>query len=117
MRKYSPNLKPTQQHNHADAAERLGVPQSNILDLRKHSPVSVEPETMVEIAPEVAESVQPMIISDTPEVPEEPKSEEPTVEPKILAQPVPPQAKFKRPIRQWQFAWKPTLAFAVVAGL
>lgn len=34
MRSYSPNLKPEQLRNHADAAERLGVPRGNILDLR-----------------------------------------------------------------------------------
>ena len=105
MRKYSPNLKPKHLETHADAAERLGVPQSNVLDLRKYSPVSAEPATVVEIAPEAVESVQPIIVSDTPAVPEEPK-----VEPEILAQPVSPKAKFK-------LAWKPTLAFALVAVL
>lgn len=34
MKSYSPNLKPEQLHSHSDAAERLGVPRSNILDLR-----------------------------------------------------------------------------------
>lgn len=119
MRKYSPNLKPKQQHNHSDAAERLGVPKSNILDLRQFTPVSLEPETVVEIAPEVTEPVRPVIVSDTPPAPL-PEPEEPTVvppPPALIAQPVPPAATLTRPARRWQFAWKPTLAFAVVSGL
>jgi len=69
MNKYSPNLKPTELHNHADAAERLGVPRSNIVDLRQ---VGVAP-----VVVKVESTPQPVVSE---------------VKPEITAQPIPPQA-------------------------
>lgn len=37
MSQFSPNLKPKNLHNHVDKARTLGVPKSNVLDLRKSS--------------------------------------------------------------------------------
>ena len=62
---------------------------------------------VVEITPEGGRTVQPIIISDTPPPPP-PLIIEP--EPELVAQPLPPKAKLKRPVRQWAFAWKPALA-------
>lgn len=101
MRKYSPNLKPNKLHNHSDAAERLGVPHTNILDLRQ---TKLSPEVLVETKAEPVEL--PM---EAPLVQDEP----------IVVQPVPKVAKLKpvKPNTTFWFAWRPTLAFTVIAAL
>lgn len=118
MRKYSPNLKPNKLHNHSDAAERLGVPSTNILDLRQ---TQVAPEVMVEIQTTPTEAAVLQAVPVITEVTE--PVLETVVEPVITVQPVPQAAKFKKntstkfSTKSFHFAWRPTLAFAVIAVL
>ncbi|MBI4407254.1 MAG: DUF4012 domain-containing protein [Candidatus Kerfeldbacteria bacterium] len=130
MKKYSPNLKPNKLHNHSDAAERLGVPSTNILDLRQTQTI---PEITVEIQaePVVEPAVQTVpVITTIVEVADVP-AEVVAVEEMITVQAIPEVAKLEpiKPVktketnrtqfstRSFHFAWRPMLAFAVIAAL
>lgn len=60
MNEFSPNLKPSDLHTHNDRARKLGVPRSNIIDLRgaaNTKPVSVDFESVTPIAPATPEPI------------------------------------------------------------
>ncbi len=141
MRKYSPNLKPNSTHNHSDAAEQLGVPTANIVDLRAFNPEPLAKDLVVplEVEPTPTTLVQPVVIAnDTPAA--DPITAEPLPEVKALEPteqlnsveviealvveptpaPIPEEAKLRTPkVKRWNihFAWKPAVAFAVMASL
>lgn len=69
MKRYSPNLKPEQLHNHADAAEHLGVPRGNILDLRSTEPAETVAEAVAQVEPldTILASADDSAVISTPE--------------------------------------------------
>lgn len=144
MSKYSPNLKPTQLHNHADAAEQLGVPRSNIVDLRSQvevAPVVVAPLTAesAPVAPvqKIDQKIEKLSWRDKRRLAKTAKRQHRTAEPAVIvksdtplppppiaAQPVPAKAKLpQRAVRQSRHGQsfghiiKPVIGFALMSLL
>ncbi|MFA6475195.1 MAG: DUF4012 domain-containing protein [Patescibacteria group bacterium] len=82
---------------HVDRAGQLGVPKNNIIDLRALVPLAPEIKPVIKVEKKAVLNVQPI------------------PEPAKLV--TPPVVRQRHTTWHLSFAWKPALAFAVVAGL
>lgn len=115
MSQFSPNLKPKNLHTHVDKARHMGVPKSNILDLRKSKVAATTVHKVVQQPkPKIMKPKQPSWWERRRTQQAKPVTLKQIATPTLAAQPLPAQAKKLRPHRHTSMILRPLLTFVIV---